>query len=410
MKLKFNFPFYLLFFILFFSCNSDNDGSIKHSIEGSSVIDTLKADVIKGYYTQFLKIMNTPDEQITEALKAIQYDVVFAKIEYIARDPFGKEKILSGVATYPVLSNEESSKALTPISLQHGTIAYAKNAPSKVKLANLSLTDILSFLPSALTKGYMVIQPDYFGYGSDETNPHYYELRSSLANATRGLIEVLPNYAKQQKLTINYDKLMLCGYSEGGFATLSTLKSLSEHASRFNTYVTVAGAGAYDKVATATEVLQQTNSLSSLFTASYSWVVLTYNSTYRINYKLNELFTSPVAKEMEKYTDNNLIMQTQTLPAAPSEVFSADFVKGIVDKSDKPFILALGDNNVSDFNAKGEVYLIHGDNDTWVPTFNTKLATERLKKRGVNVTEILYPGGDHESTYPVFLAYVIAKL
>jgi fermentation-respiration switch protein FrsA (DUF1100 family) len=103
-------------------------------------------------------------------------------------------------------------------------------------------------------------------------------------------------------------------------------------------------------------------------------------------------------------------MQSNKIPSAPSNAFNPAFVEGIVKQTDKAYMNALNDNNVSDFNAIGSVELVHGTNDTWVPTFNTDSAFIRLQHRGVNVNKYLYEGGTHSSTYPVFVLRALRKL
>jgi len=391
------------------SCSArDNTSPIK----SEKNIKTIKADEIRKSYGDYLKSKMQVSDSVLEAeLRRIKYDVVFTKVTYEAIDPFGETKTLSGLIGYPVLPAGEKDKQLSIVSIQHGTLSYESEAPSLNKFKDVgSLGNALSLIPPTLTEGYIVVVPDYFGYGADEKNIHYYEVRPSLAEATRKLIEAIPAFAKEKSLNTSPDKLYLFGYSEGGFATMSTLKSFSENSGGFTNITTVAGAGAYDKVATATHVIQQTSGEAPHFTASYLWVLTTYNNVYGINRDLNLLVQpgiEPVAKE---YIGTDKIMQSNKIPSAPSQAFNPAFVEGIVKQTDKAYMNALNDNNVSDFNAIGSVELVHGTNDTWVPTFNTDSAFIRLQHKGVNVNKYLYEGGTHSSTYPVFVLRALRKL
>ncbi|EGK00116.1 alpha/beta hydrolase family protein [Dysgonomonas gadei] len=395
--------------LLVISCNINSQSSL---IKSENTIKTIKADVIRENYRQYLKnSLKLSDSVLTDELRKIKYDITFTKVTYEATDPFGKTKILSGLIGYPVLPAGDKDKQLSIVSIQHGTLFDESDAPSLNKFKDATtVKDALSLIPATHENGYIVVVPDYFGYGANEKDMHYYEVRSSLAEAARKLIEAVPSFAQDKSLHINLTKLFLFGYSEGGFATMSTLKSFSENPGNFTDITTVAGAGAYDKVETATHVIQQTSGDSPYFTASYLWVLLTYNKVYNINRNLNQLVQPEIESVVKKYTETDKIMQEQQIPSVPSKAFNPIFVKGISEKTDEAFIKALIDNDVSNFEAKGTVVLVHGTKDTWVPTFNTELAYDRLQKRGVNVSTHYFEGGTHSTTYPIFVLKALKNL
>lgn len=398
-----------------YACSDDDNKSSSSSnstATETAVVDTLKVDQIKTYYRTYLTQMQSfvPVDIETEVAK-VKYDVAFTTVQYSAVDPFGNVRSVSGLVGYPVLPEQDKNKSLEIASLQHGTLTYPEQAPSKETFADINpVRDILMLVLPSLEKGYILAMPDYFGYGIDQNNLHYYEHRATLAGTSRGLIESIPDYAKNKSLNINSDTLFLLGYSEGGFATISTLKSFSETTSQFKNFVTVAGAGAYDKVKTATDVVQQTTGDDPKFIASYSWVLLTYNNVYKTNRPLNQLFQDAVVPELEKYTDNNNIMLSDNLPLQPNKVFSQTFAQGLADKTDTEFMTILNDNNVSDFAAKGSISLVHGAADSWVPTFNTDSTYARLSRRGVDINKTIVPGGTHATTYAFFALEALNKM
>ena len=406
------FFYYLIISLFVFSTTACEATSQPFLIKSEKKIRTIKAgDIRKSYKDYAIKYMKVSDSVANAELAKIKYDITFSKVRYEATDPFGKVKTLSALIGYPNLPDNEKEKPLTIVSIQHGTLFSESGAPSLNTFRDAgAMRDALTFIPPAHRNGYIVVVPDYFGYGNDEKNIHYYETRSSLAEATRKLIEAIPSFAKEKSLQVDTTKLYLFGYSEGGFATMSTLKSFSDNPSSFKDIITVAGAGAYDKVATATHVVQQTEGDSPNFTASYLWVTLSYNKVYGINRDLNRLVQPDMVSVVNKYIGTDKIMQSQKIPSAPSKAFSPEFVKGIVDRTDGEFMKALEDNNVSDFNALGKVELVHGTKDTWVPTFNTDLAFTRLQRRGVDVSKYLYNGGTHSTTYSIFVLKALGKL
>lgn len=407
----------LLFSMGLLACNeSDNNQKFYPAAKEVQTVDTVSVETIRGYYESFLKtIPGFSSAEIRSELSKIKYDVIFSVVEYEVSDPFGKTKTLSGLVGYPVLPVSKTEKMQPKFriaSFQHGTIALESQAPTKIALeGDNRQMGILPLVVPAHENGYVIVMPDYFGYGNDEKNSHYYEHRSSLAGASRSLIEDLPGYLNRKGIRVDFDNLFLFGYSEGGFATMSTLKSFSEATnSQFKNFTTIAGAGAYDKVSTALDVVQRTTPNPPSFICSYIWVLLTYNSVYKINRELDQMFQSGVVPEIRRYVGNDSIMSNHTLPTEPVNVFNANFVKELVAGTDTLFMKTLVDNNVSDFDAKGKLTLIHGDADTYVPTFNTDSAFVRLQKRGVDVQKIIVPNGTHSTTYPFFMLEVAKHL
>ncbi|MEN9917966.1 MAG: hypothetical protein RL662_402 [Bacteroidota bacterium] len=403
--------FFLSLLTSSYACRDDNENTVYQAPIEERVIDTLTVEEIKVHYKKFLEITKSLSAVNIEAeLAKIKYDVVFTTVKYSGEDPLGNKRTLSGLVGYPLLPTTSQEKKLRVASIQHGTLFSESQAPSKNNFKSINeIRDILTLVIPAHENGHIVVMPDYFGYGSDEAAPHYYEHRASLATASRGLIELMTPYTAQRKLMLSYDKLYLLGYSEGGFATMSTLKSFSENNSNFKDIITVSGAGAYDKEMTASRIVAEEEGDSPTFTASYSWVLLTYNAAYKINRSLDKLFEPAVLDEIKTYVGNDLIMQTQTLLPDPVKVFTREFSKGLINKTDTAYINAVRDNNVSDFDVKGSLDLVHGSADTWVPTYNTDSTYVRLKRRNINVEKTIVDGGTHASSYAVFAIKSLSK-
>lgn len=394
MRKFFKLMFISILFVLPYSCSDDDDPVFGvEDVKEAKVVDTLKVADIKKHYKEYLLAVGTPASEIDVMVNKFKYDIVLSVINYKVKDQSGDTRLLSGLVTYPVLPDAEKAKKLRIYAILHGTIYSDSEALSYITGSQSIGDPVLNF--SAHESGYIGVFPDYFGYGSDNSNMHYYEHRATLATASRGMIDAIPAYAGQKSLHVDFDKLYITGYSEGGFAAMSTLRSYSESHSSFKDFVTIAGAGAYDKRNTLLNVLDGAGG-SSEYIASYAWVLMTYNKVYNIDRDYNKLFKPACADILVKHEGKNTIFDSiDVLPDTPAELFAPEFVDGIKGNTDTPFINALNDNNVSDFDARGRVYLIHGDEDEWVPAFNTEFAYDRLEKRGVNVVKEMVSGGTH---------------
>lgn len=400
MKTTFKLVLTFALLIITFAC-SDDDDPVKapDNLKEVKILAQLKVSEIKRTCQMILLDAGMPANEVTAFVARFKYDVELAMVDYDVKDPFGHVRTLSGVVSYPMLPDSEKNKKLRIYANTHGTIGFNADAPSQ-DLCSIQMNFIMHF-PSH-ENGYIGVFPDYFGYGTDTDQMHYYEHRETLASATRELIDYVPEYVKQKSLQVDFDKLYIIGYSEGGFAALSTLKSYSETPSPFKDFVTLGEAGAYDTKETLKYIFQQAEGTSE-FVASYAWAVMTYDKAYQINRDYNQYFQAEFVPELRKHEGKNSIFEgIDQLPSIPSEIFTADFMKGITEGTDEAFVKALDDNDVSNFDAKGKVYLVHGDQDPWVPSFNTDVAYDRLKARGVNVEKEIIEGGDHHEGTPLF--------
>lgn len=77
------------------------------------------------------------------------------------------------------------------------------------------------------------------------------------------------------------NQLFLAGYSEGGYATLATQKTIEENYQNELTVTASAfGAGAYDMLGTAKELLDSNNPAALTYPAYVAFVLKAYDTIY----------------------------------------------------------------------------------------------------------------------------------
>ncbi|NJO68694.1 MAG: prolyl oligopeptidase family serine peptidase, partial [Bacteroidetes bacterium] len=141
------------------------------------------------------------------------YNVDIYKVKY--KTTFKGETInASGMAYVP-----KSNAAFPVISFQNGTNTVNANAPS------MNYTDsqfaLLQYLSGL---GYIVVAPDYIGFGESANILHPYYHRESNDAAVIDLIRATEEIINEKAVSCTSNgKLMLIGYSQGGWATLSAL-------------------------------------------------------------------------------------------------------------------------------------------------------------------------------------------
>lgn len=166
-----------------------------------------------------------------------RYSVTSYRLEYLTADADGKEVRASGLVSVP----QKTAGAKSPVlSYQHGTIFRDAEAPSN----NAVASEVAVVLASL---GYIVLAPDYVGFGSSKGTPHPYLLSAPSAAATVDFLTAARTWRGQANVADN-GQLFLTGYSEGGYVTMATHRALqasgSPHLQQLR--MVVPGAGPYN--------------------------------------------------------------------------------------------------------------------------------------------------------------------
>ena len=179
---------------------------------------------------------------------AARYAVKAYRIEYLTLGGDGKQVLASALVNVPVKPAGASSPVL---ALQHGTVTHDAEAPSNHVLAS----DVSVVLASS---GYIVLAPDYVGYGSSRGQPHPYLLAAPSVSVLVDLLTAA-KYWRQTTGVVDNRQLFFAGYSEGAYVSMAAARSLagssSPHAKDLALVVT--GGGPYNVSATLDALLQR---------------------------------------------------------------------------------------------------------------------------------------------------------
>lgn len=159
--------------------------------------------------------------------------VIGYKIEYSAIGADNQSHKLSGAMLLP----QPLSQLKGIILFYHYTILDKRNIPSRFNQDNFLLSPQLA--AALASSGYLVLAPDYPGFGSDESNIHPY-VNFPAANALSGiyllkaalqspLIKPLLPSTQSGGQTNSQLPLFISGYSEGGSYALWTTKFLQDN-------------------------------------------------------------------------------------------------------------------------------------------------------------------------------------
>lgn len=314
----------------------------------------------------------------------LKYDIKAYKIIYRTKNTDGTEIEASGALIIPIVNGE----AIPMISQQHGTIRTDAQAPSNYQ----SSSEAYSIASIFASNGFIITCPDYIGYGVSKNIIHPYEHRESLAQASLDMIRASSEFLANEKINWN-KKLMITGYSQGGFATMSLQKKIEEQfPTEFNLAASSCGAGAYNKTQFMKDLYNNTTHAIAEYNQLYIWVTQTYNRVYGLNRLMNTFFKEPYATDVQANGNNATINVSFNL------AINDTFKKAVNDGTDTKFLDAVKDNDVFDWAPKTETQLYHGDADQQVFYSNSVTAEKAMKAKGGKVTLLTTVGGTHGST------------
>ena len=301
---------------------------------------------------------------------------------YPSVDPFGNPCTLSGTITVDksLITDDKPYNGI--LLYNHFTIYATTQAPSR---------GAVEFPTGAAFTNFIVVAPDYYGFGITEKKPQAYCI--SRANGRASLDAYLAAKRLIEDLKVKKgDDFVIAGYSEGGQTTMSVLREISERHSEIKVKRAFAGDGPYDINSMYDAITKGTTEMPS----TVCNVLYAYNHFFNLGYDIHDYLKDPVAKNFNEWflskkykrraLDEELIKTKKTsdfcteavlntnsdLSRRFKEAFSAD-------------ALTSGWTPRSDF----DVMLFHDTNDDVVPVENFYAMSKFLKDNGIKTQEFV---------------------
>ncbi|WP_299822591.1 lipase family protein [uncultured Pontibacter sp.] len=325
----------------------------------------------------------------------IKYGVSVYKLTYITTYR-GKEIKASGLVCVP----QGMPTAAPVISAQHGTIFTQADAPT-------SFTGLSGFELFAAA-GYVMLIPDYIGFGESKQIFHPYYDQKHSAMAVVDMIKAAPEFCSEKDVTVN-EQLFLVGYSEGGYVTLAAQKEIETNPQhKLKITASAAGAGGYDLTHMLAGV---TAGKPYTYPAYLAYILQAYNQTNSWNRPLNELFQEPYAEKLPRLFNGNNggSAINRELTTDPQKLFAPAFYNALKDPNqERALKQALQANSFNNWVPQSPTRLYHGTADNIVPFENSKLTYERFKANGAAQTEFIsIAGGTHSSSFGPMLQSLV---
>lgn len=336
----------------------------------------------------------------------IKYGVDVYKVTYITQ--YKNEDILaSGLVLMP-----QTSDPLAILSFQHGTIAAHNEAPSETS----TTAEIMKFYSALATPGFVGVIPDYIGFGSSKQVLHPYYVEKATADAVIDNIRA----ARELALTNNRrlsNRLLLAGYSQGGYATMAAHKQIEEEMSgvldEMKLIASFPASGGYD-VKGVQEYFFGLDTYDQPFFLAY--VAAAYKQTYDWDRDLTFFFKEPYASTIPALFDGQKSGSeiNQSLTQNVSDLVQEDFIQNIDSNPEYAFIVnAFNDNSLTDWTPTIPMYMYHGDADTTVPYSNSVSTYENFINTGTSTTVVSFtpiPFGTHSTGVTPYIIDLINKL
>lgn len=314
----------------------------------------------------------------------------------------GKPQKASGLLFVPKTDTPSAT-----LVFNHGTIARHKSAPS-VNINGL----VTQFFGVVAATGFMVLVPDYLGYGVSEDVTHPYFIREAAVLNIKDMLDASVEFAKEKAIKINKN-LYLSGYSEGGYVGMCLHHYLeTSPLPSFDFKASLLGAGGYDMILFRDYFLGRVTYPQPYYMA---FIANGYTSYYDFDKRFYaQFFKAPYAAKMPNLIDGirsgNQINSELTLQVR--DLMTDAFVKN-PEADDLKFLSdKFRTNSIPIIELKKKMFLYHGSEDITVPYHTSVKMRENFIKKGtashlVTLTDLK---GNHIGAFYPYVDKVISEL
>lgn len=337
---------------------------------------------------QFLQISYP---EISALTAMVEYDVAVYNVTY--KTIFQDEEIeVSGLVCIPITEG----KSLPIISFQNGTNTSHAEAPTK-DLNSL----MFKYLHTTASIGYIMLIPDYIGFGKSEQFMHPYLHKESTVLSVENLIEATGEMITAELIKADWNKnVYLMGYSQGGWSTLCTHRDIIDKSDlTYSVTATACGAGPYDLSVVQNFMFESRTYPQPVYMA-YSAV--SYKELGLITNPLTDYFNEPYATPLPSYFNGQFSNGeiNEKLNDTVTVLMAEPFLNGMnTDAKYEDLRTAMNNNSVYGWNTVQPIRIYHGTSDNYVPPTTSEQVFQEFVSAGAadNVSYIPLAGLTHET-------------
>ena len=352
--------------------NASHEGSLTKAGSGKN-----------GLIQDWMAKSTLPRACITDSIPVeIFPDYMNYVFNYPSVDPFGNPCTLSGTITVDKTLIKDNKPYNGILLYNHFTIYATTQAPSR---------GAVEFPTGAAFTNFIVVAPDYYGFGITEKEPQAYCI--SRANGRASLDAYLAAKRLIEDLQVKKgNDFVIAGYSEGGQTTMAVLREISERHPEIKVKRAFAGDGPYD-----------INSMYDAITQGYTEmpstvcnVLYAYNHFCRLGYDIHDYLKDPVAKNFDEWflskQNKRRALDEELIKTKKTSDICTDAVLNTNSSLSRRFKSAFNEDALTsgwtprkDF----DVMLFHDTKDDVVPVENFYAMSKFLKANGIKPEEFV---------------------
>lgn len=339
--------------VLLNSCRDDTTISTEYLVSYNQ-----ESVLLLPVITALFESLGTEYPGASDILARAQHSVQVFSITYKTQYK-GSDITASGLVCLPLTEEQ-----FPVISFQNGTNTLDANAPSADPLNTNYL-----LLQAMASNGYIMLIPDYIGFGASEELIHPYYNRTATDNAVVDMMHACYELLEQHDILAKSNgRNYLMGYSQGGWATLSAHDAIENGGvSSLEIVASSCGAGAYDLMTMSSYVLDLETFPGPLYLPYFIYARQQYGT---LTDPLDKFFKEPYASRIPvlfdgSYSNGEINEQlTDTIANLVSDDLRLNFLTGASFQSLRE---VLAESSVPAWNTNGLINLYHGTADLNVP-------------------------------------------
>lgn len=417
-----NYLVLLLLFVTVWSCRNDEDDYILQSeqkvheeviLEPQVFISATEIDVAardSATISAFLKLASFQLPGNADFSSYVVSGVKVYEVRYYSTDENNNQIELSGLVSVPDNENIESIM----ISFQNGTIVTHSSAPTK----NINDSELM-LLHAIAGLGYVVLIPDYIGFGASEDLFHPYHYKPLFQTSIRDMILAVKEMTDFNLYPFQLSgDLFLTGYSLGGWATLVSHNYIeSNPVDGLNLIGSACGAGAYNLVDMQEYLIDQTYFVQPFYVP---YLIRAYRSVGVIQEDLTLFFNEPYASRIGNDEPDLFDGETTKgdinaqLTNNMQDLLSDHLLNNYETHDDFQLLRnALENNSQGPWPNGAPLILYHGDADENVPYFISENLYNNFIELDAPIGQVSFvtlEGSDHSSGVAAMYVDVLDKL
>jgi hypothetical protein len=293
------------------------------------------------------------------------------------------------------------------ICFQNGTNTLHSEAPSVNPKS-----DLFMIIESVASMGFIVVIPDYIGFGESSQLFHPYLHAESTVQSIVDLLRAVKEYGSENSNLVKpTNELYIMGYSQGGWATMQLQKTIeSKIFTDYNLKASSCGAGPY-----SISFINEWITSQTIYPMPYflTYLLNSFTALGLVENQMSDFVKAPYSAKISglydgKHSGSEINAQlTSTMSNLITDEYRTEY--GTNSKFTQ-IRTAFNTNSITAWPIVTPTHLYHGANDVYIPVSMSQKMFNDFKVAGVTdkMELIIIPGFDHPTgVIPFGLASVL---